>query len=59
MSKELLAYIELSYEYAHGRSDEVPPPIGHGIGLAFALWGMQQLGSFFLTHYYGRSLVAG
>ena len=59
VSKKLLAYIQASYAYANGQSDVVPPPIGHGIGLAFALWAMQQAGSLFLTHFFSRSLVCG
>lgn len=59
VSKKLLAYIQTSYYYAKGQSDIAPPPIGHGIGLAFALWAMQQVSSLFMNHFFHRSLVTG
>ena len=59
VSKKLLAYIQTSYAYSKGTSPIVPPPVGHGIGLAFALWVMQQTSSLFMNHFFHRSLVTG
>lgn len=59
MIEKLLGSIQISYAHAKGTSDVVPPSIGYGIGLAVALWAMQQIGTLAITHYYCRSMVCG
>ncbi|KAJ8082656.1 hypothetical protein PM082_008512 [Marasmius tenuissimus] len=55
VSRVLLAWLQQSYRYYHATEAEratIPPPrgIGYGIGLAFAIFAMQESASLMLNH---------
>jgi ATP-binding cassette subfamily C (CFTR/MRP) protein 1 len=59
VTRQILNFITASYNYSHGLSDVVPPGVGRGIGLAFALWAMQQSYSLLIAQFLNRSLITG
>jgi hypothetical protein len=52
-------YIQNSYAFANGTSSTPPGSVGHGIGLAFALWIMQSFGAVIMQQFLQRGLVTG
>ncbi|KAK1229440.1 hypothetical protein PQX77_007488 [Marasmius sp. AFHP31] len=64
VSRVLLAWLQQSYRYYHATDAEraaIPPPrgIGYGIGLAFAIFAMQESASLMLNHSMQKTMANG
>lgn len=59
VTRQMLNFITISYNYSHGLTDVIPPGVGRGIGLAFGLWAMHQTSSLLMAQFLHRSLITG